>query len=72
MDKQTKKMSAGFLSVIGIILFVFSIYIYVVDPSGWYLALATNVSFLVIGAVLITLAILIQEMKITDTKQKPT
>jgi hypothetical protein len=69
MDKQIKKMSVGFLSVIGIILFVFSIYIYVVDPSGWYLALATNVSFLLIGAVLIILAIIIQKIKIAETKQ---
>jgi hypothetical protein len=71
MDKQTKKMSVGFLSVIGSILFVFSIYLYVVDPSGWYLALATSVSFLVIGAVFITLAIIIQKRKIIETKQTP-
>ena len=68
MDKQTKRMSVGPLSVIGSILFVFSIYLYIVDPSGWYLALALNVSFWVIGAVLITLAIVILKIKTTETK----
>jgi uncharacterized membrane protein YedE/YeeE len=59
MDKETKKGYVGILGVIGSILFGFSIYLYFVDPTGWRLALATSVSFLVIGAVLISLAILI-------------
>jgi hypothetical protein len=71
MDKETKKTSVGILSVFGGILFAFSIYIYIDDPHRWHLALALNVAFLVIGAVLITLAIVIQKIKITETKQTP-
>ena len=68
MDKQTQKMSVGLLSVIGSILLVFSIYLYVVDPYGWYLALTTSVSFLVIGLVLITFAIVIQKRKTSEKR----
>ncbi len=71
MDKETKKMSAGLLSVIGCILFAFSIYIYIDDPHRWLLAWVSSLSFLVIGIVLIILAVVIQKMKITETKQKP-
>jgi hypothetical protein len=59
MDKETKRISVSILRVTGIILLVFSIYVYFVDPSAWRLALAYNVSSLVIGVILIALAILI-------------
>lgn len=59
MNKETKKISAGLLSVIGSILFAFSIYIYVVDPSGWFVALATSVSFLVVGVVFLCIALVL-------------
>ena len=63
MDNEPKRMIVGFLSVIGSISFAFSIYNYIVDPSRWLLAWAAGVFFLVVGAVSITLAIVIQKMK---------
>ncbi len=71
MDKQTKRMSVSLLSVIGTILFVFSIFNFIFYPHRWNLASDLNVAFLVIGVVLITIAIIIQKMKITETKQTP-
>ena len=71
MDKQTRRMSVSLLSVIGSLLLIFPIEFYFLNPSGWHLALTLNVSFWVIGAVLITLAIVIQKMKVTETKQTP-
>jgi len=71
MDKQTKRMSVSLLSVIGTISFVFSIINFIFYPHRWNLASDLNVAFLVFGAVLITLAIIIQKMKITETKQTP-
>jgi hypothetical protein len=59
MDKETKRINAGILWVIGITLLVYSIYVYFVNPSRWFLASAVNVFFLVIGVILIALAMLI-------------
>ena len=66
MDRETKRMSVGLLSVIGSLLFIFPIEFYFLNLSGWHLALALNLSFWVIGAVLITLAIVIQKMKTSE------
>jgi hypothetical protein len=67
----TKRVSVSLLSVIGTISFVFSIINFIFYPHRWNLASDLNVAFLVFGAVLITLAIIIQKMKITETKQTP-
>jgi hypothetical protein len=34
MDKETKRMSVGLLSVIGSLLFIFPIEFYLINPSG--------------------------------------
>ncbi len=67
----TKRMSVSLLSVIGTISFVFSIINFLFYPHRWNLASDLNVAFLVFGAVLITLAIIIQKKKITETKHTP-
>lgn len=59
MDKETKRIGVGILLVAGFVLLLFSIYVSLIDPSGWYAALALNVSFLAIGVILIALAALI-------------
>ena len=65
----TKRMSVSLLSVIGTISFVMSIINFLFYPHRWNLASDLNVAFLVFGAVLITLAIIIQKKEITQTKQ---
>jgi hypothetical protein len=67
----TKRMSVSLLSVIGLLLLIFPIEFYFLNPSGWHLALASNVSFWVISAVLITLAIVIQKKKTTEKQLIP-
>jgi VIT1/CCC1 family predicted Fe2+/Mn2+ transporter len=69
MDKETKRMSVGLLSIIGSLSIIFPIEFYFINPSGWHLALALHLSSWVIGAVLITLAIVIQKRKITEAKK---
>jgi uncharacterized membrane protein HdeD (DUF308 family) len=66
MDSEPKRMSVGFLWVLGSISLAFSIFNYIVDPSRWLLAWAAGVFFLVVGDVSITLAIVIQKMKTTE------
>lgn len=59
----TKRMSVSLLSVIGSISFVFSIFNFIFYPHRWNLASDFNVAVLVFGAVLITLAIILQKKK---------
>ena len=62
----TKRVSVSLLAVIGLLFLIFPIEFYFLNLSGWHLALALNLSFWVIGAVLITLAIVIQKMKTSE------
>ena len=71
MDKETKRMIVGFLSVIGSISFAFSIFNYIVDPSRWLSAWVAGVFFLVVGAVSISLAIVFQKMKTSENAPLP-
>ena len=61
-----RRVSVSLLSVIGLLFFIFPIEFYFLNPSGWHLVLALNVSFWVIGAVLITFAIVIQKRKTSE------
>ena len=56
---ETKRIGLRILDVIGITLFGFSIYIYLVDSHAWRLAWVTNLSFVVIGVIAIALTIFI-------------
>ena len=48
MDTEMKRISVSLLWVTGIMLLVFSFFVYFVDPSAWRVALALNMSFLVV------------------------
>ena len=56
---EAERMSMSLLSVIGVILMGFSIYVFLVDPLAWRLAWVTNVSFVLIGVIAIALIIFI-------------
>ncbi len=53
------RISTGLFSVIGSTLLGFSVYVYLVDPHAWSLAWITNVSFIAIGVILISVAIFV-------------
>lgn len=56
---EGKRMLVSFLRVGGVILLGFPIYVYFVNPTGWFRILPFQVSSMAIGAILVVASTLI-------------